>query len=307
MRPPDAPRRVVLVGPTASGKSSVAMHVARALGDVDIVAVDAMQVYVGMDIGTAKPTADDRSAVTHHCLDLVAPSERFTATQYQQAAAAALDEIHANDRRALLVAGTGLYLTAVIDDLRFPGEWPDIRAELEANPDTAALFARLNELDPVAAARIEPANRRRIVRALEVCLGSGGRFSDAGPGTAEYPDNGVVQVGIRWARPALAARIAARVDEMIGDGLVDEVRQLLTQDPPMSSTAAQALGYKEMIDHLAGRASIADARDEIVLRTTQFAVRQERWFRRDPRIQWVDVDGDPVETVSPAVLAAFAE
>jgi len=308
MRAPAAPPRVVVLGPTASGKSAVAMNVAETLGDVDIVAVDAMQVYRGMDIGTAKPTVDDRRRVPHHCLDLVGPDERFTATQFQVAANAALDAVQANARRAILVGGTGLYLTAVVDELVFPGEWPEIRAELEADPDTAGLYRRLEGLDPVAAAKIEPNNRRRIVRALEVCVGSGERFSDAGPGTATFPDNGVAQVGIRWTREDLARRIAQRVDQMLTDGLVDEVRGLLDSDPPMSHTAAQALGYKEMIDHIEGRASLAVARDEIVLRTTQFAVRQERWYRRDPRIRWIDVSGeDPVEVVSPAVLAAFGE
>lgn len=308
MRSADAPRRVVVLGPTASGKSAVAMHVASVLGDVDIVAVDAMQVYRRMNIGTAKPTPADQALVAHHCLDLVEPSERFTATQFQQEAAVALDSIAARQRRAILVGGTGLYLTAVIDELVFPGEWPDIRAELESNPDTGAMYARLVALDPVAASRIDPNNRRRIVRALEVCLGSGERFSDAGPGTATFPDNGVVQVGIRWTREALARRIAARVDQMLAEGLVEEVRSLLAESPPLSRTAAQALGYKEMIDHLEGRGSLAEARDEIVLRTTQFAVRQERWYRRDPRIRWVDVAGDdPVGVVSPSVFDAFAE
>jgi len=277
-------------------------------GDVDIVAIDAMQVYRHMNIGTAKPTSDDQRRVPHHCLDLVDPSQRFTATQFQAAAGDALDAIHAAGRRALLVGGTGLYLTAVIDDLVFPGEWPEIRAELEADIDTQGLYRRLADLDPPAAAKIEPNNRRRIIRALEVCLGSGERFSDAGPGTATFPDNGIVQIGIRWSRDELARRIALRVDQMITEGLVDEVRGLLALDPPMSRTATQALGYKEMIDHIEGRVPLAVARDEIVLRTTQFAVRQERWYRRDPRIRWVDVSGDdPVGLVSPAVLAAFGE
>ena len=308
MRSADAPRRVVVLGPTASGKSAVAMHVASVLGDVDIVAVDAMQVYRRMNIGTAKPTPADQALVAHYCLDLVEPSERFTATQFQQEASVALDSIAVSQRRAILVGGTGLYLTAVIDELVFPGEWPDIRAELESNPDTAEMYARLVALDPVAGSRIDPNNRRRIVRALEVCLGSGERFSDAGPGTATFPDNGVVQVGIRWTRQALARRIAARVDQMLAEGLVEEVRLLLAESPPMSRTAAQALGYKEMIDHLEGRGSLAEARDEIILRTTQFAVRQERWYRRDPRIRWVDVTGDDaVGAVSPAVFDALAE
>lgn len=307
MRHPDSPRRVVVLGPTASGKSAVSMTVAGQLGDVDIIAVDAMQVYRRMDIGTAKPTIADRTAVVHHCLDVVEPSESFTATQFQAAANSALDDVCARGRRALLVGGTGLYLTAVIDELTFPGEWPDVRAELEADPDTAALFARLGQLDPVAASRIEPNNRRRIVRALEVCVGSGERFSDAGPGTATFPDNGVSQIGIRWSRAELADRIAVRVDTMISDGLVDEVRRLLEESPPMSRTASQALGYKEMIAHVHGDATLKEARDEIVLRTVQFAVRQERWYRRDPRIRWVDVSGTSLEAVSTAVLDAFGE
>lgn len=305
MRDAGSPPKVVVLGPTASGKSAVAMHVAEQLGDIDIVAVDAMQVYRGMDVGTAKPTLLDQRTVPHHCLDLVDPSQRFTATQFQQAASGAFDSIHSAGRRALLVGGTGLYLTAVIDELVFPGEWPEIRAELEADADTAGLFARLAALDPEAASKIEPGNRRRIVRALEVCLGSGGKFSDAGPGTSAFPDNGVVQVGIRWPRDVLARRIAQRVDVMIADGLVDEVRGLLAREPAMSHTAAQALGYKEMAGHIAGTMTLSEARDEVVLRTVQFAVRQERWFRRDPRIFWADVVADPVDEVSPYVLRAF--
>jgi len=273
--------------------------------DAGSPAVDAMQVYRGMDIGTAKPTSNDQQMVPHHCLDLVDPSQRFTATQFQEAAGDALDNIHSRGRRALLVGGTGLYLTAVIDELVFPGEWPEIRAELEADADTAGLFARLAVLDPEAVSKIEPGNRRRIVRALEVCLGSGGKFSDAGPGTSAFPVNGVVQVGIRWPRDVLARRIAQRVDVMIADGLVDEVRGLLARQPAMSHTAAQALGYKEMAGHIAGAMTLSEARDEVVLRTVQFAVRQERWFRRDPRISWVDVVVDPVDEVSPYVLRAF--
>ncbi|MEY2627932.1 MAG: tRNA delta(2)-isopentenylpyrophosphate transferase [Actinomycetota bacterium] len=307
MRHADSPKRVVVLGPTASGKSAVAMSVAAQLGDIEIIAVDSMQVYRGMNIGTAKPTSEDQRMVAHHCLDLVDPSERFTATQFQSVANAALDAIHARGRRALLVGGTGLYLTALIDELVFPGEWPEIRAELESNPDTAGLFARLVELDPTAASRTEPNNRRRIIRALEVCVGSGEKFSDAGPGTATFPDNGVVQIGIRWQRTELAERIARRVDQMISDGLVEEVRALMAAEQPMSRTAAQALGYKEMIDHVAGACSLAEARDEVVLRTVQFAVRQERWYRRDPRIKWVDVSGESLDAVSTAVREAFAE
>jgi len=167
------------------------------------------------------------------------------------------------------------------------------------------LFARLKQLDPVAAERIEPTNRRRMIRALEVCIGSGRPFSDSGPGTSAYPDNGIVQIGLRWKREVLAQRIADRVDTMLEEGLLKETKALLRRRPAMSATARQALGYKEMADHIEGRASLAEAKAELVLRTRQFAVRQERWFRRDPRITWVEVHKDPVVEVMPYVLRAL--
>lgn len=298
-------RRVVVLGPTGSGKSDVVMAAAQRAGNAHIVACDSMQVYRGMDIGTGKPTAADRAAVPHHGLDLCGSDERFTVSRYAEEIDAARGQIAAADAHEIIVGGTGLYLTAVTDGLSVPGEWPAIRAELEADPDTSDMYARLSALDPVAAARIEPNNRRRIVRALEVCLGSGRRFSDSGDGVAGFPEDGVVRVGIRWERDALRARIAARVSRMVADGLVEEVRALLTS-PGLSTTAAQALGYKEMVDHVEGRASLADATAETVLRTQQFAVRQERWFRRDPRVRWVDVTSDPVDEVTPLVLAALS-
>ena len=182
-------KQVVILGPTASGKSSVAIAAAQQVAGTHIVAVDAMQVYREMNIGTAKPTASDQQLVPHHCIDLVDPSQRFTVTQFQEAARGELAKLEESGNTALLVAGTGLYLTAVIDNLEFPGEWPDVRAELEENHNTTLLFAQLKQLDPVAAERIEPTNRRRMIRALEVCIGSGRPFSDSGPGTSAYPEN----------------------------------------------------------------------------------------------------------------------
>ena len=300
-RPP-----VVVLGPTASGKSDVAMAVALAAGGTHIVACDAMQVYRGMDIGTAKPTAADRVAGPPHGLDLFGPSERYTVARYVEDIESARRDITAAGAREVVVGGTGLYLTAVVDGLTMPGEWPEIRESLEADPDTAAMHARLAGLDPVAAARIEPTNRRRIVRALEVCIGSGVPFSSFGDGVAAHPDNGTVFVGIRWQRVALRERIARRVRLMVEAGLVDEVRGLVSSPGGLSATAAQALGYKEMIDHLEGRSSLEEAVQQVILRTQQFAVRQERWFRRDPRITWVDVEDDPVAKVAPVVLAALS-
>ena len=294
---------VVILGPTASGKSDVAMHVAQVVRDAEIIAVDAMMVYRGMDIGTGKPTTADQNQVPHHCLDLQDASERFTVADFQQHANEALTSIASRDGHALLVAGTGMYLQAVIDGFTLPGEFPEIRAELESLP-VEELFGRLSAVDPEAAAKIEPTNSRRLVRALEVCLGSGRRFSSFGPGANVYPPTEFRQVGILWPRPELAQRIEIRVHSMIEAGWVEEVRKLLAMPAPLSLTARQALGYKELISHLEGHMSLDHAVAETILRTRQFAVRQERWFRRDPRIDWVNVDAGEnlVEQVVPKVL-----
>lgn len=299
-------RAVAIVGATASGKSAVALAVAHHRPDVELVSIDAMQVYRGMDIGTAKPTPAERAATPHHLIDLVDPAEEFTLAAFQTAFRDARATIERRGRRAVLVGGTGLYLRAAVDDLDIPGQWPDIRAELEASAltDITALHRRLADLDPVAAAKMEPTNTRRIVRALEVCLGSGRPFSSFGPGLDAYPPTDTVQIGLRWPRPALAQRIEARVAQMMTAGLLDEVRGLAAAGP-LSRTARQALGYKELLDHLEGRVDLAEAVATIVTRTRQFAVRQDRWFRRDPRIRWVDVTTDPLEAV-PTVLEALA-
>jgi tRNA dimethylallyltransferase len=263
-----------------------------------------MQLYRGMDIGTAKPTAAERAEIPHHGLDLAEPSEDVSVVRFRTAADAALSEIAERGGPALLVGGTGLYLRAVIDRLDPPGQWPPVRATLDDEPDTAALYRRLTMMDPAAAARVEPANRRRIVRALEVCLGSGRRFSSFGPGLRVYPASPVVQIGLRWPRPLLAARIADRFHSLMAAGLLDEVATLATRPGGLSRTARQALGYKELLDHLEGRCSLDAAVELAVARTRRFAVRQERWFRRDPRIEWTDVDEDPLSAV-PVVVKAM--
>lgn len=300
--------RVVVLGPTASGKSDVAMAAASAYGPsrINIVAADAMQVYRGMDIGTAKPTLEDRGRVVHHGLDLAGPDERFTVARYVAEIEVAEDGMAAMDVAELIVGGTGLYVTALVDSLDLPGEWPDVRAELETEVDTTALFERLRSLDPVAASRMEPSNRRRIVRALEVCLGSGEKFSSFGDGVTAFAPTSTIQIGIRWTREELRRRITARVHLMVEAGLVDEVRTLMAGPGALSTTARQALGYKEIIEHLAGRWTLAEAIEATIVRTQQFAVRQERWYRRDPRIRWVEVQSDPIAEVTPVVLAALA-
>ena len=292
---------VVVLGPTASGKSDSCMAAAITNGNTELVVCDAMQVYKRMDIGTAKPTVQDKAQVPHHCIDLVNPNERFTVSEYQVKARAAVADITSRGKNALVVAGTGLYLTSLIDELSFPGEWPEVRRELQQEPDVSRLYRQLKELDPEAASKIERSNRRRIERALEVCIGSGKPFSATGPGTGAYPDNGVVQIGLLWPREMLVARVEQRVYNMMDAGFLDEVQQL-RKDGNMSHTAKQALGYAELLRHLEGKCTLEQAVGDIVVHTRQFAVRQERWFRRDPRITWVNIERDPVSEIG-SVLA----
>lgn len=299
---PDDRGPVVILGPTASGKSDVAMALAAQYDDVELVAVDAMQVYRRMDIGTAKPSAADRAAVPHHCLDLVDAADDFTVTDFAAAADEALQEIAARHHRAVLVAGTGLYLRSVTDPMEVPGRWPDLRAELEAQANSEGaevLHRQLAVLDPAAAAKMEPSNMRRVARAMEVTLGSGRPFSSYGPGVDTYPSIRYAQFGLRWPRPLLTRRIAQRVRHMIDGGLLGEVESLA--EGPISRTARQALGYKELFDHLDGGCTLDVAIETIITRTRQFAVRQERWFRRDPRIRWIEIDDDPVTTALPVL------
>ena len=301
------PQSLVILGPTASGKSAVAMAVAtsevgRKLG-IEIVSMDAMQVYRGMDIGTAKPTTDEQHVVRHHLIDLVNATDTFTVADFQVAYHSAVSDIESRQGRALLVGGTGLYVRAVVDAMTLPGQWPEVRARLENEAierGPEVLHARLITLDPAAASKMEPNNVRRIVRALEVCEGSGHPFSSFGPGVDTYPESPVQQVALRWPREVLAQRIEERVHIMVKRGLRDEVENLLVAG--LSLTAMQALGYKEMVEHLEGHMSLDEVVETIVLRTRQFAVRQERWFRRDPRITWFDIESDPVAEVAPFII-----
>jgi tRNA dimethylallyltransferase len=294
---------VAIVGPTASGKSALALAVARERGGVEIASVDSMQVYRLMDIGTAKPTPADRAVVRHHLIDLVDPTEEFTVVDFRREYESASSAIAARGATALLVGGTGLYVRAVVDRLEPPGEWPEVRADLEHDSDTHALHERLRVLDPHTATKTTPANRRRILRALEVTLGSGRPFSSFGPGLDTYPPTDVPQIGLSVARPVLAARIAARLHAQMAAGFLDEVRVLAGR--PLSRTANQALGYRELLGHLHGRYSFTEAVELAITRTRQFAVRQERWFRRDPRVRWVTVDDDCLAAV-PVVLEALS-
>jgi len=261
-----------------------------------------MQVYRGMDIGTAKATPAERATVPHHLLDVAEPDERFTVTRFQEEADKAIADIERRGHRALLVGGTGLYLQAVVDRLTVPGEWPEVREELEAT-GTEGLYRRLEDLDPTAAARIDPANRRRVVRALEVTLGSRRPFSSYGPGVDAFPPTPFRLAGVWLPRAALARRIDARLRAQVDAGFVEEAVAL---EPRMSPTARQALGYREFLDYAAGNTTLEEAFETAAQRTRAFSRRQRMWFRRDPRITWLATGGDPLDLL-PAVLGNWKQ
>ena len=287
-----------VLGATASGKSALALAMARRDPSIELVSIDSMQVYRGMDIGTAKPTPAERAEAPHHLIDIVDPWEEFTLAAFAERARAAIADIERRGHRPLLVGGTGLYLRAVIDGLAVPSQYPEARASIEAEPDTPALHRRLAELDPVAAMRMEPTNRRRVVRALEVTVGSGRPFSSFGPGLDVYPPTRFHLVGIELPFAVLDARIEQRYRQQVAAGFVDEARLLLAHPRGVSRTARQALGYRELFEHVAGACSLDEAVALAVRRTRRFARRQRSWFRRDPRIRWLRAD-DPAELVEP--------
>ena len=292
---------LAFVGPTASGKSDAALAIAPRLG-AEVVSVDSMLVYRGMDIGTAKPTIEQRAVVPHHLLDLAEPSERFTVARYQELARGALRSI----ARPLLVGGSGLYLRAVVDDLAFPPEDPVVRASLEAEADDLgadALYRRLADTDPVAAARIEPGNVRRIIRALEVTAISGSPFSSFATAWDRYDADRVRAAGIRMNREARRIRIGERVLAMLRNGWLDEVQGLLDRGFGGWITASRAIGYAELAEHLDGRVSLDEAAERTVKRTRELARRQMAWFRRDPRIRWFDVGVGGASEVADDVCA----
>ncbi len=301
---------LALVGPTASGKSDLALEAAHALGDVEIVSVDSMQVYRGLDIGTAKPSLQARGAVAHHLVDVADSREDWSVARFQSAARAAVVGIERRGRRALIVGGTGLYVQAVLDDLRFPGEDLALRADLEAATaepgGVAGAYDELRARDPAAAARIDPHNVRRIVRALEVIRLTGKPFSSFGPGLGAYgPTAFPVRIAGVWLpRDVLAERIATRVAAMRAAGLVDEVRALLDSSR-LSRTARQAIGYREVAAHLEGGQPVDATFDTVVRRTRSFARRQRMWFRRDPRITWFGAADNPCAAL-PALLATWS-
>ncbi|MCX6466592.1 MAG: tRNA (adenosine(37)-N6)-dimethylallyltransferase MiaA [Pseudonocardiales bacterium] len=291
------PPLLVVVGPTAAGKSDLALALARECGG-EIVNADAMALYRGMDVGTAKPTPAQRAAVPHHLLDVLDVRETASVAAYQRDARAVVERLRAAGRTPVLVGGSGLYVQAVIDELEFPGTDPRLRAELEtelAERGPAALHARLAGLDPAAARDILPSNGRRIVRALEVIALTGRPFPARFPAGAA-PRYDAVLLGVDRAAPELDERVARRVARMFAAGLVDEVRGL----PGLAAgmTASRALGYQQV---LAG-GPMSDAAVATVRATRRFVRRQRSWFRRDPRVRWLD--GAAPDLLERAVVAS---
>ncbi len=289
-------RVTVILGVTASGKSSAAMAVAERSGG-EILSVDSMQVYRRMDIGTAKPTPAERAEVPHHLLDVVEPSEEFSVARYLELADAAMADIHARGRPILAVGGTALYLKALTEGL-FEGPPGDeaLRSELRARAEAEgleALHAKLRQVDPAAGERIHPNDIRRVVRALEVHQLTGRPISDQQQQFGQYrPGFDFTLVGITRGREAENARINARVRQMIDAGLVEETRALLAEDPPPGEQARQALGYAQIIEHLEGRCSLDDAVEQIKIQTRRFAKHQRTWFRRFRDVHWIELAAD---------------
>jgi tRNA dimethylallyltransferase len=278
---------IAVVGATTAGKSDLAVDLALALGG-EIINADSMQLYRGMDIGTAKLTLEERRGVPHHLLDVWDVTETASVAEYQDLADAAIADITARGKVPVLVGGSGLYIRAALGDLEFPGTDETIRERLEAELSErgpAPLYERLRAADPAAAAAILPGNGRRIVRALEVIELSGRPFSATMPGY----DGGrpAIQLGVQVDRTELDRRIEARVDRMWAAGFETEVRQLASRGLRDGKTASRALGYQQMLRYLDGELTLDGARVETVRATRRFARRQESWFRRDPRVLWL--------------------
>jgi len=288
---------VALVGPTASGKSAIAHQVALSMpGFVEIACVDSMTVYRGMDIGTAKPSTADQAEAPYHLLDLVDASEEFTLSQFQSAARVATDLIWALGGAVLYVGGTGLYGRAVLDNFDIPGQFPEVRAALEARTDDLpALYAELQMLDPTAAATMEPTNERRILRALEVCLGAQRPFSSFGSGMRTYGRERVVQIGLDVDLVTLDERITSRFRLWMDEGFLDEVARL--RESGMSRTARQAVGYRELLAHLEEGVALDACVDAAITQSKRLARRQRSWFGRDPRVRWMSSPDQALEEV----------
>jgi len=290
---------VVIAGATATGKSALSVELAQAI-DAEIINADSMQVYKGMDIGTAKITNEERHGIVHHMLDVLNVDQDSTVAWYQSAAREAIDEIHSRGKNVVMVGGTGLYIKSVIDELNFPDTDPMVRHTLNKEAEALgidAMFSRLQELDPAAALAIDRANLRRIIRALEVIEITGKPFTANLPReeSIRYPN--ARQFGLVMDRELLTERIDARVNLMFDHGLVAEVQTLMSAGLLNGRTAQRALGYAQVISHLQGESSLEDAKEETKRATRQYARRQETWFSRDARIKWISPRQSRLESI----------
>lgn len=290
---------IVICGATATGKSEMALDVAEQIG-AEIINADSMQLYSGMDIGTAKLSVAERRGIAHHLLDVLSVKQDSTVAWYQQLAREKISEIHSRNQHVVIVGGTGLYIKAVLDDLNFPDTNPEVRARLESEAEefgSDSLFTRLQELDPAAALAIDRANTRRIIRALEVIEITGRPFTANLPreDSSRFPD--ALQFGLVMEREHLGERIDLRVEKMWEQGFLAEVDALIAEGILEGSTAQRALGYSALIAMRAGQMTETDAKEETKRSTRQYARRQETWFSRDARIQWIAPHQPRLETI----------
>ncbi len=297
----------ILTGPTAVGKSRIAIGIARKING-EIISADSMQVYKGMDIGTAKPSCQDLKEVPHHLVNIIEPDREFSVAQYQKRARQTIQDISKRDKMPILVGGSGLYIRAAIDRLEFPQGTLDssirkgLKAELE-EVGSQALYEKLRELDSEAAAKIHPRNTRRVIRALEVIKSTGCLFSDFQKEWNRWESiYDVEMVALSLPRNELCAKIDARVDKMICGGLIEEVQNLLSQGYGQTITSSQALGYWQVLDYLQKKTSLADCISLIKQNTRHFAKRQMTWLRRDPRIFWMNISGKPQAEVIEEII-----
>ncbi len=287
---------VAIVGPTAVGKTAYAIRLAEGFNG-EIVSADSRQVYRRMDIGTAKPTREEQLRVLHHLLDLANPGESFSLSQYQHLAYAAIADIHARGKLPLLAGGSGLYVRAVLEGLSIPRvpPNPERRAALERE-DAVTLYSRLQAIDAQAAERIDPRNKRRVIRALEVCETTGQPISALQ--TRAAPDYSILRIGLTLPREELYGRINARVDTMMAVGLADEVRRLIAEGYDLETPSMSGLGYRQIALYVKGEATLEEAVRLLKRDTRRFVHHQYSWFRLDdPRIRWFDVSHDPFEAI----------
>jgi tRNA dimethylallyltransferase len=282
-------RLIVICGATATGKSDLSISLAQKI-DAEIINADSMQLYKGMDIGTAKISTEEQRGIPHHMLDLLEVNQDANVAWYQDKARSVISDIHARGKDAIIVGGTGLYIKAILDELNFPDTDPVVRAELElefATKGIAPLFERLEKLDPAAALAIDKANSRRVIRALEVIKITGKPFTANLPReeSSRYPY--AKQFGLVMDRDSLSERISLRVDRMWEKGFVQEVKKLLTAGIMQGTTAQRALGYAQVIAQIEGKVTQEEAQEETKRATRQYARRQETWFSRDERITWI--------------------